>query len=180
MRGANGHQTGAINSHEVIVMPTVTLRQEDQDYAVAFAIPSDTPGVIFILGRQSCDTRRLEEGTVDRGNQLFGGHEALIIFDDVFVPWERVFLYKEYEFLSQLVEQFAAYHRQTTRARSAWETCSLGQQTIAEYNGTDKASHVKDKIVEMNHLNETLYCGCTAQLPRGIVNPVGRILSIPY
>ncbi|HMF32013.1 MAG TPA: 4-hydroxyphenylacetate 3-hydroxylase N-terminal domain-containing protein, partial [Candidatus Lokiarchaeia archaeon] len=113
VRGAKAHQTGAVNSHEVIVMPTITMREEDKDYAVSFAVPSDTEGITYIMGRQSCDTRKLEKGKMDRGNVVFGGHEALIVFDDVFVPWDRVFMFREYEFSGQLVEQFASYHRQS-------------------------------------------------------------------
>jgi 4-hydroxybutyryl-CoA dehydratase/vinylacetyl-CoA-Delta-isomerase len=113
VRGAKAHQTGAVNSHEIIVMPTISMREEDRDYAVSFAVPSDTKGITFIMGRQSCDTRKLEECKIDQGNIIFGGHEALMVFDNVFVPWERVFMYKEYGFAGQLVEQFASYHRQS-------------------------------------------------------------------
>lgn len=112
VRGAKAHQTGAVNSHEVIVMPTLSMRKEDEDYAVSFALPSDAEGITYIMGRQSCDTRKLEGGTMDQGNLMFGGHEALVVFDDVFVPWDRVFMYKEYDFAGQLVEDFASYHRQ--------------------------------------------------------------------
>ena len=62
VRGAKAHQTGAVNSHEVIVMPTISMREEDRDYAVSFAVPSDTKGITYIMGRQSCDTRKLESG----------------------------------------------------------------------------------------------------------------------
>ena len=92
--GAKAHQTGAVNSHEIIVMPTVAMREEDKDYAVSFAVPSDTQGITYIIGRQSCDTRKLEAGRIDVGNPFFGGHEALVVFDRVFVPWERVFMYR--------------------------------------------------------------------------------------
>ena len=81
-----------MNSHEIIVMPTISMKKEDEDYAVSFALPSDADGIVYIMGRQSCDTRKLEKGTIDCGNQLFGGHEALVVFDDVFVPWERLFM----------------------------------------------------------------------------------------
>ena len=96
VRGAKAHQTGAVNSHEIIVMPTRAMRKEDQDYAISFALPADAEGIIYIIGRQSCDTRKLEQGLLDRGNILFGGHEALVVFDDVFVPLDRVFMYKDY------------------------------------------------------------------------------------
>lgn len=172
--GAKAHQTGAVNSHEIIVMPTITMREEDRDYAISFAVPSDTEGITYIMGRQSCDTRKLEPGTIDRGNMVFGGHEALIVFDRVFVPWERVFMYKEHDFSGQLVEQFASYHRQSYACKVGVGDVLIGAvQTAAEYNGAERASHVKDKIVEMNHLNETLYCGCIACAAEGRCEPSG-------
>ena len=174
VRGAKAHQTGAVNSHEIIVMPTIALDKEDEDYAVAFAVPSDASGVSFIMGRQSCDTRKLEGGSMDTGNVLFGGHEALIVFDDVFVPWERVFMFKEHEFAGQLVERFASYHRQSYACKVGVGDVLIGAtQTVAEYNGIERASHVKDKIIEMNHLNETLYCGCIACASEGHKEPSG-------
>ena len=174
VRGAKAHQTGAVNSHEVIVMPTIAMREEDKDYAISFALPSDADGIIYIMGRQSCDTRKLEGDTIDRGNLLFGGHEALVVFDNVFVPWDRVFMYKEHDFAGQLVENFAAYHRQSYACKVGVGDVLIGAaQTVAEYNGVAKASHVKDKTVEMNHLNETLYCGCIACASEGHKEPSG-------
>lgn len=167
VRGAKAHQTGAVNSHEVIVMPTIAMRQADKDYAVSFALPSDAEGITYIMGRQSCDTRKLEADLTDTGNPVFGGHEALVVFDDVFVPWDRVFMYKEYEFAGMLVEKFASYHRQSYACKVGVGDVLIGAaQTIAQYNGAERASHIKDKIIEMNHLNETLYCGslsCAAE-----------------
>ena len=162
VRGAKLHQTGALNSHEIIVMPTQSLAEPDKEYAVSFAIPADAPGIVMIVGRQPSDTRKLESGQRDVGNREFGGHEAVIVLDDVFVPWERVFMAGEYTFSGMLVERFAGYHRQS------YGGCKTGvgdvligaAQALAQYQGTDKASHVKDKIVEMIHLNETMYaCG---------------------
>jgi 4-hydroxybutyryl-CoA dehydratase/vinylacetyl-CoA-Delta-isomerase len=168
VRGSKVHQTGAVNSHEVIVMPTRTMRKEDKDYAVSFAIPSDTEGLIYIYGRQSCDLRKLEGVEIDLGNVRYGGQEAMIIFDDVFVPWERVFMAGEYEFAWPLVNMFSAYHRQSYGGCKAGVGDVLigAAATIAEYNGVARASHIRDKIVEMNHLNETIYaCGiaCSAE-----------------
>ncbi len=168
MRGAKLHQTGAVNSHEILVMPTQSLSEQDRDYAVAFAIPADAEGVLMIYGRQPSDTRKLEGGPIDVGNATFGGHEAVIILDHVFVPWERVFMAGEYAFSRLLVERFAGYHRQS------YGGCKTGvgdvligaAQALAQYQGTDQASHIRDKIVEMVHLNETMYaCGiaCSAE-----------------
>ncbi|HUN54867.1 MAG TPA: 4-hydroxyphenylacetate 3-hydroxylase family protein [Smithella sp.] len=175
--GAKAHQTGAVNSHEIIVMPTITMREEDKDYAVSFAVPSDTEGITYIMGRQSCDTRKLEGMTFDRGNMFYGGHEALVVFDKVFVPWERVFMYKEYDFTTQLVENFAAYHRQSYACKVGVGDVLIGAaQTAAEYNGAERASHVKDKIIEMNQLNETLFCGCIACASQGHKEKSGTYL----
>jgi 4-hydroxybutyryl-CoA dehydratase / vinylacetyl-CoA-Delta-isomerase len=177
VRGAKAHQTGAVNSHEVIVMPTISMREADKDYAVSFAVPADTEGISYIMGRQSCDLRKMEGGNMDQGNLFFGGHEALVIFDDVFVPRERIFMCREYEFAGQLVEQFASYHRQSYACKAGVGDVLIGAtQTVAEYNGAAKASHVKDKIIEMNHLNETLYCGSIACASEGHKEPSGTYL----
>lgn len=162
VRGCKMHQTGMINSHELLVMPNNSLKESEKEWAVSFAIPLDTPGMLYVYGRQSCDTRKLEGGCIDVGNQHFGGQEIMTIFNDVFVPWERVFMDGETDFTTMLVERFASYHRQS------YGGCKVGvgdaligaSQAIAAYNGAARASHVKDKIVEMCHLNESLYaCG---------------------
>lgn len=174
VRGAKAHQTGAVNSHEIIVMPTISMREADRDYAISFALPSDAPGITYIMGRQSCDTRKLEGNTMDVGNRIFGGHEALVVFEDVFVPWDRVFMYREYEFAGSLVEKFASYHRQSYACKTGVGDVLIGaSQTIAEYNGAHKASHIKDKIIEMNQLNETLYCGSLSCAAEGHKEPSG-------
>ena len=168
VRGAKAHQTGICNSQEVLVMPTIALSPEDKDYAISFAVPVDAEGVFMIIGRQSCDTRKLEGSKIDVGNSEFGGVEALTIFDNVFVPNDRIFLNGETEFAGMLVERFAGYHRQS------YGGCKVGvgdvligaAALIADYNGAQKASHVKDKLIEMTHLNETLYSSgiaCSAE-----------------
>lgn len=144
VRGAKAHQTGMINSHEVIVMPTIALSPEDKDYAVSFAVPCDTPGIINIYGRQSCDTRKLEGGDIDVGNKLFGGHETLVIFEDVFVPNERIFMDGETAFAGLLVERFAGYHRQSYGGcKTGVGDVLIGAAALAaDYNGAAKASHL--------------------------------------
>ena len=161
VKGAKAHLTGAVNSHEMLVMPTLRMREGDEDYAVSCAIPTDAEGVILVYGRQSCDTRKLEPGDIDVGNYNFGGQESLVILDNVFVPWERVFMCGEKEFAIMLVERFAAYHRQS------YGGCKPGigdvligaTASMADYNGVRKAPHIRDKLGEMIHLAETIH-GC--------------------
>ena len=166
--GAKAHQTGMVNSHEVIVMPTQSMGPEDKDYAVSFAVPTDAKGIFMIVGRQSCDTRKLEGSELDVGNSEFGGMEALVVFDHVFVPNDRIFLNGEHEFAGMLVERFAGYHRQSYGGcKGGVGDVLIGAgAVIADYNGAGKASHIKDKLIEMTHLNETLYCcgiACSAE-----------------
>jgi len=162
IRGAKAHQTGVANSHYMLVMPTLRLRSEDKDYAVSCAIPTDAPGVTLIYGRQACDTRKLEDGDIDVGNYSYGGQECLVVLDNVFVPWEMVFMCGEYDFAAMLVERFAAYHRQSYGGCKAGigDVLIGATAAIAEYNGVRKASHIRDKISEMVHLAETIHsCG---------------------
>lgn len=156
--GAKAHQTGCLNSHWLIVMPTMRLTENDKDYAIVGAIPVDAEGITYIYGRQSCDTRAMEGGDIDQGNAQFGGQEAMVIFDNVFIPNELVFMDGETEFASMLVERFTCYHRRSYVCKSGVGDVLIGAAAqIAEYNGVENASHIKDKIVEMTHLNETIY-----------------------
>ncbi|MFY9114888.1 MAG: 4-hydroxyphenylacetate 3-hydroxylase family protein [Dethiobacteria bacterium] len=168
VKGAKCHQTGALNAHYIIVMPTLAMQEEDRAYAVSFAVEADNPQLIYILGRQPSDMRKLEPHRADIGNLYYGGQECLIIFDHVFIPWERVFLCGEYNYSGPLVERFAGYHRQSYGGCKAGVGDLLigAAASLAEYQGLDKPSHIRDKLVEMIHLNETIFsCGiaCSVQ-----------------
>jgi 4-hydroxybutyryl-CoA dehydratase/vinylacetyl-CoA-Delta-isomerase len=156
--GAKAHQTGCINSHWLIVMPTLRLGENDRDFAIVGALPVDTPGITYVYGRQSCDTRSMEDGDLDSGNARFGGQEAMVIFEDAFIPNDRIFMDGEYEFAAMLVERFTCYHRRSYVCKSGVGDVLIGAAAaIADYNGVEKASHIRDKLVEMTHLNETIY-----------------------
>jgi 4-hydroxybutyryl-CoA dehydratase/vinylacetyl-CoA-Delta-isomerase len=156
--GAKAHQTGCINAHWLLVMPTMRLGPDDRDFAVVGAIPVDADGITYIYGRQSCDLRSMEAGDIDAGNANFSGQEAMIVFDDVFIPNELLFMDGEFEFAAMLVERFTCYHRRSYVCKSGVGDVLIGAAaTIADYNGVEKASHIRDKLVEMTHLNETIY-----------------------
>ena len=156
--GAKAHQTGCINSHWLLVMPTLRLGEADRDFAIVGAIPVDAEGITYIYGRQSCDTRSMEDGNIDVGNAHYGGQEAMIIFEDVFIPNELIFMDGETEFASMLVNRFTCYHRRSYVCKSGVGDVLIGAAAqVAEYNGVERASHIKNKLVEMTHLNETIY-----------------------
>ncbi|UCE54518.1 MAG: 4-hydroxybutyryl-CoA dehydratase [Desulfobacterales bacterium] len=160
VRGAKAHQTGSLSSHEIIVLPTRAMQTGDEDYSIAFAIPNDTPGLIHVVGRSSLDTRELDG--FDCGNVRYSKYCPTVIFDDVFVPWERVFMCGEVEFAVDMVVKFSSYHRQSHGGcKSGKIDCMTGAAlTMMEYSGTEKASHLKQKIIDMIHRAETLY-GCS-------------------
>ena len=156
--GAKAHMTGGLNSHWICVMPTMNLGPEDRDWAVVGVVPADCEGLTYIYGRQSCDTRATEGGEIDQGNARFGGQEALVVFDNVFIPYEHVFMDGEYEFVQEMVSRFTAYHRASYVCKTGLGDVMVGAAaTIAEYNGVDKVSHIRDKLVEMVHLSETIF-----------------------
>ncbi len=160
VRGAKVHQTGSLSSHEIIVLPTRAMQKGDEDYALAFAIPSDTKGLIHVVGRNSMDTREIEG--VDCGNIRYSKYCPTLIFDEVLVPWERVFMFREVEFAAEMVSRFSAYHRQSHGGCKSGKIDAMTGAALMmmEYNGTAKVSHHKEKVIDMIHKAETLY-GCS-------------------
>jgi len=161
--GAKMHQTGAVNSHWLIFMPTMRLTEADRAWSVVGAIRVDAPGLTYVVGRQTNDTRIVDGGAMDAGNAQFAGQESLIVFEDVFVPHEHVFMDGEWEYASSLVERFTTYHRSSYVCKTGLGDVLIGAAaSAAEHNGVEAASHIKDKLVEMTHLNETIYSSCMA------------------
>ena len=169
LRGAKMHMTGMVNSHYMILMPTSAFGEADKDYCVSCAIPVDAPGIIHIFGRQTNDDRKAE-GEIDQGNAKFGvvGGECLTVLQDVFVPWEKVFMCGEHQFSGMLVERFACYHRQNYGGCKGGvsDIVTGAAAVVADMSGYGGATHIKDKLNQMIHLTETLYCcsiACSAE-----------------
>jgi 4-hydroxybutyryl-CoA dehydratase / vinylacetyl-CoA-Delta-isomerase len=180
IRGAKLHMTGAVNSHEILVMPTTAMDDRSKDYAIVCAVPIDAPGITMIFGRQTSDDRRDHRERIDTGKPSFGsvGGEAVIAFEDVFVPNDRVFMNGETALTGALVYRFAAHHR------ANYGACKTGLMDVligavsylTQVQGTDKGSHVRDKITEMTHLAETLYSSSIACSAEGKPTPSGAYL----
>lgn len=178
VKGAKAHQTGCINSHWMVVMPTLRLTEKDKDYAIVGAIPVNAEGITYIYGRQSCDTRSMEPGEYDVGNKYFAGQEAMVIFDNVFIPNELIFMNGEFDFASMLVERFTTYHRRSYVCKAGVGDVLIGAAaTIAEYNGVENASHISDKLVEMNKMNETIYATGIASSLQGSKTKSGNYIN---
>jgi 4-hydroxybutyryl-CoA dehydratase/vinylacetyl-CoA-Delta-isomerase len=155
VRGAKMHITGAAYCNDIFVIPCRAMTEADADYAVAFAIPANTKGITqvcrpFISQRSSLEfpnTRPVRVHT-----------DSLIIFDDVLVPWERVFMCGEWKHAATMVYNFALMHRRTGcayRIPLSEQFVGVGA-AIAEYNGISKAPHVREKLTDLVIYLETL------------------------
>jgi 4-hydroxybutyryl-CoA dehydratase/vinylacetyl-CoA-Delta-isomerase len=160
VNGAKVHQTGSLSAHELIVLPTRAMGKGDEDYAVGFAVPADTKGVIHVVGRNTMDTREIEG--VDCGNIRYSKYCPTVIYDGVFVPWERVFMCGEVEFTGEIVGRFSAFHRQSHGGCKSGKIDAMTGSALMmmDYNGTAKMTHLREKVVDMIHIAETLY-GCS-------------------
>lgn len=178
VRGAKAHMTGGWNQHWICLMPTMNLLDGDKKYAVAGMVPGDATGITFIYGRQSNDSRALEEGAIDQGNAQYAGQEVLVFFDDVFIPYEHVFLDGEYEFAQEMVARFTNYHRASYICKTGLGDVLVGAAAgIADYNGVESASHIRDKLVEMVHLNETIASSSIASAFSAKTLPSGAVIN---
>lgn len=173
--GAKAHQTGCINSHYLMVMPTMRLGNGDESYAIVGSLPVTAEGITYIYGRQSCDTRSMEKGIIDVGNATYGGQEAMVIFDNVFIPNDNIYMEGEVDYAGMLVERFTTFHRRSYVCKSGVGDVLIGAAAaVAEMNGVEKASHIKDKLVQMSHLNETVYATGIASSHQGYPTKAGN------
>jgi 4-hydroxybutyryl-CoA dehydratase/vinylacetyl-CoA-Delta-isomerase len=179
IRGCKVHQTGTLNSHWMLVMPGQRLSAKEKDYGVCVALPTDAEGITYIHGRQPADLRAHFENDneIDLGNAKFGGQEVVVVFDDVFCPFSHVFMDGEIDYVSPLVERFTNYHRRSYICKAGLGDVLLGAAaTMAEYNGAAKASHVKDKLVEMAYLNENIAGTALAASHQSVKEPAGNFV----
>jgi 4-hydroxybutyryl-CoA dehydratase/vinylacetyl-CoA-Delta-isomerase len=155
VRGAKIHITGAAYCNDIIVLPCRAMTEADADYALSFAIPANTKGI-----RQVCRPFRSHFSPLEFPNTrpVRVHTDSLIVFDDVLVPWERVFLCGEWKFAATLVYNFALMHRRTgcSYRIPLSEQLVGAAAAIADYNGISKAPHVREKITDLVIYLETL------------------------
>ena len=184
VRGAKINISGAYASHEVVVLPQAAHFKGEEDYAVAFATPVDAKGITFVCQYTPYSAERdVAEDLEELGNPIFGQREtSMVIFDNVFVPWERVFHCGEYPYSVKLVTRFARTHRMTCGG-----TCKVGfmnqiigaARLIQEYKGLEKAAHINEQLAEMVVLRETSRACGLAAAHRGAEEPPGSSVFLP-
>ena len=157
VRGAKAHTSVSTNANELIVLPTRALGEADRDYAVSFAIPMNTPGLLLLAS--AFDSHG--PGSSPAELPISAQHkmmETTTVFDNVFVPWERVFLAGEHEFAGPLALAFVEHHRFTAISYKLPLVDALvgSALVMADMNGISKAGHVREKIVQLISYAETL------------------------
>lgn len=189
VRGAKAHQTGPMFANEVMCFPCDVMRDEkERNYAVAFAIPSDTKGITYILQQNLADAMTCAAACapeqLDLGNACYGcqyGATALMVFDDVFVPKDRVFMQGEWEFTRALVSRMGTMARlwQTGCRPGIFDLLTGATKLMAEYNGIANSPHVIDKLTEMSYLTETVWGLALGAAVNGKPTPSGSYLPDP-
>ena len=155
VKGAKNHITMGPYVDEHLVIPTRTLTKDEGDWAVSFAVPADADG-IKIVSRIVTPRPRI---ALKAPYNTFGVADSVVIFDNVFVPWERVFMCGEWEFAGRLALTFAGFHRHSyCGCKPAVTDIILGATAlVAEYNGVGKSSHIMDELTELMILAELVY-----------------------
>ncbi|HEY9072577.1 MAG TPA: 4-hydroxyphenylacetate 3-hydroxylase N-terminal domain-containing protein [Desulfobaccales bacterium] len=184
VRGAKINISGAFASHEMVVLPQSAHGPGEEDYALAFATPTDAEGIIYVCQYSPYSAERdAADDLSELGNPRFGQREtSMVIFNNVFVPWERVFHCGETKYSVKFVTRFAKTHRMTCGG-----TCKVGfmnqiigaSKLIQEYKGLEKVAHINDQLMEMVVLRETgRACGMAAAT-RGAEEPPGSGVFLP-
>ncbi len=155
MRGAKVHTSVSTNTNEVIVLPTRAMRAEDKAYAVAFALPINTPGLKLLASPHGSSHKNDFEHPISARHKMM---ETLTVFDDVFVPKERVFLQGEIDFAGLLALTFVRFHRFTAVSYKLplLELMAGAGHAIAEANGISRAGHVRDKLTHLAAYHTTV------------------------
>jgi len=150
VRGAKMHTSNAMVCNELFVLPGRAFREGEEDYAIAFAVPANAKGLKLIVRPAIATEAALNDLEGPRASKV-AVLESLTIFDNVFVPWERVFVYKDVEKATRLALMFALWHRFSAvsyRVGLAEYLVGLGR-LVAEANGVEQAPHIQKDIVDL-------------------------------
>ena len=182
--GIKVSQSGAIGSHETLVLPGGALREGEEQFALAFAVQNSVPGLTYICQYNAYSAEREMCGDVSElGNPIYGQREtSTMVFDKVFIPWDRVFLCGETKYCGKMVTRFAKAHRMNCGGACKVGFADLiigGTMLAAEYIGVEKVPHIQEKIIDMVRLSETSHACAIAAAMRGCEEPKGSGVYLP-
>ena len=169
--GCKAHNTIAPYADEIIVVPTRALRDADKDWAVSFAVPADAEGV-YLINRPSFPDGRIE---LKAPYNEYGISDTFSVFDNVFVPNDRIFMCGEADFGGRLALAFANNHRFSyCGCKPAITDVFIGATAlVAEYNGVGKAPHIQDELANLMATAELVYAAGIAASITSSVTPSG-------
>ena len=184
VRGIKVSQSGAIGSHETLVLPGGALKEGEEAFALCFAVQNGAPGITYICQYNAYSAEReFCEEEAEIGNPVFGQREtSTMVFDNVFIPWERVFLCGETKFCGKMVTRFAKAHRMNCggACKVGFSDLIIGGTVLAaEYTGVDKVPHIQEKIIDMVRYSETSHACAIAAAMRGREEPKGSGVFLP-
>jgi len=177
--GTKAIVTGAPYMHEFLVMPSRAMVENDTAFAVCCAVPCDADGVTIVARPAG---RPGEKAALF--SNTYGQSTAVLLFDRVFVPWERVFLAGEWQHSAHLTYSYATHHRHTCiAARAGFGDLLIGAgATMCEANGFDPGAepHLRERMVELISLVEGFYaCGVAASVYAQVDEPSGVVMPDP-
>jgi len=148
VRGAKVHTSLVTNANELIVLPTRVMKPGDEAYAVSFALPVNTAGLKLIASPHGSEAKDPIEHPISGRRKMM---ETLTVFDDVFIPRDRIFLKGEIDFAGPLAINFVRFHRFTAVSYKLplLELLAGAAYAIAEANGIITAGHVRDKLTQL-------------------------------
>ncbi|RJQ87323.1 MAG: gamma-aminobutyrate dehydratase [Desulfobacteraceae bacterium] len=155
VRGAKIHTSVTPNANEVIVLPTRAMGAQEADWSIAFALPVNTPGVKLLTSPFGDAEARPGERPISARHKMM---ETMTVFDDVFVPNDRIFLDGDTQRAGLLALTFVEYHRFTAVSYKLPLVDAIvgAAATIADFNGILGASHVREKLISLIAYAETL------------------------
>jgi len=185
VRGYKVSQSGAIGSHETLVLPGGGLREDEEQFALSFAVQNGAPGLSYICqyNAYSAEREMFGDDIEELGNPIYGQREtSTMVFDNVFIPWERVFLCGETKYAGRMVTRFAKAHRMNCGGACKVGFADViigGTMLAAEYIGVEKVPHIQEKIIDMVRLSETSHACAIAAAMRGREEPKGSGVFLP-
>ena len=173
IRGAKLHITGAPIDHELIVMPTKRMKPGEEDWSVACAVPVNAPGVKIIATTYAPRPDLPKDYFPYSGRRNMA--EGFVIFDDVYVPNDRVFLDGEVEHSATFAHSLGLWERIGSVAHyvEMADTLVGMAQLIAEANGLQRIPHIRQKIAELINYATMIRAGLEAAVSNARFTPEG-------
>lgn len=158
--GAKIAQSGAFAADINFVLPTQAFKQGEEEFAIVFAVTPEDKGVKYVIQNTGVQAKQREGGEFEPGNIKYGDRTTcMVVFDNVFVPWERVFVFEDLKAAREVLGYFAASHRCAGAACKAGFIDSMAgaASLMLKANGLENVAVLQQKVAEMVAMGEGAY-----------------------